>query len=120
MLFTTNGIEINTNLSENSFEQLQNGTYKIGLFSDNPGINNDDNNTYYQTVTDDQNEQKRVFKNKVTVNLLDGNRINAHIIHWHPSRECFCITTSPFWNQFDTNNYDENIPVCPSSKIEAF
>ena len=113
MLFTTNGKEIYTNLAEKSFEQLQNGTYKIGLFSDNPGINDKNNNTYYETITI-ENKQKRVFKNKVTVNLLDGNIINAHIIHWHQSREYFCITISPFWNQFDTNNYDDNIPVCPS------
>ena len=43
MRFTTNGIEVNTNLAEKSFEQLEMGIYKIGLFSDNPGINNEEN-----------------------------------------------------------------------------
>ena len=115
MLFTTNGIEINTNLAEKSFEQLQNGTFKIGIFNDNPGINNEDNDNFYTTET--YKKQKiRVFRNKVNVKLLDGNTMNAHIIHWHPSRQYFCITISPFWDQFDKINNQENIPKCPSSK----
>ena len=115
MRFTTNGIEIHTNLAEKSFEKLQNGTFKIGIFSNNPGINNEDNDNFYTTKTY-KKQQIRVFRNKVNVKLLDGNTVNAHIIHWHPSRKYFCITTSPFWDQFDKINNQENIPKCPSSK----
>ena len=115
MRFITNGIEINTNLAEKSFEQLQNGTYKIGVFSDNPGINNEDNDNFY-TTEKYKNKTFRTFRNKVKVKLLDGSIINAHIIHWHPSRKYFCITTSLFWDQFDKIDNQEDIPKCPSTQ----
>ena len=106
MIYKHDNYVIETNLAEKSYEQLINGTWKIGLISDNDLIENDDSN-YYEDYTvnlqnNKNNETKcRVLKNKVNVKLIDGSKINAHIIHWNPSNGYFCITLDSFWDQFD-------------------
>jgi len=91
-------------LAEESFENLINRIWKIGLIKDNPAITNVDNDTYYKSETIKMGETDkniRCFKNKVNVKLYDGSETHAHIIHWVKSQGWFCVTYSEFWDQFD-------------------
>ena len=104
MLFKQRGIELQTNLADKSYEKLISGEWKLGFISDNQGLNNKENDKYYQTVQVKdlgQDKNHRSFKNKVQVKLIDGSIVNQHIIHWVKSYGYFCVTTNSFWDQFD-------------------
>lgn len=103
MIFKFKKYEINTNLALKSYDYLVDGTWKIGLINDNKLIT-DETSNYYEDCKINLNNNEttyRTLKNKVNVKLIDGSRINAHIIHWNPSNGYFCITLSNFWDQFD-------------------
>ena len=105
MIFKQRGIEINTNLAGNSYEQLMSGCWQIGYISDNLGLDDKNNNNFYKTETKNnkifnEDNEHRCFKNKVHVKLLDGSTVNKHIIHWVKSNNYFCITNDLFWDQF--------------------
>lgn len=94
---------IETNLAGDCFYKLESGIWKLGLIEQNDGIT-DKNSTFYKKESSDNSEKNTEvtkFKNKVFVKLIDGERIYAHIIHWHPTDGYFCITTDEFWDQFD-------------------
>ena len=104
MIYKDENFKIQTNLVDSSFENLTNGTWKIGLIKDNPGITNEENDRYYKSENikiGETDENIRCFKNKVNVKLYDGTETHAHIIHWVKSMGWFCITYSKFWDQFD-------------------
>ena len=103
MIYKHNDYEIKTNLAEKCYEQLINGIWKIGLISQNNLIENDTSDYYEDCKINLHNNETtyRTLKNKVNVKLIDGSRINAHIIHWNPSNGYFCITLDSFWDRFD-------------------
>ncbi len=98
---------IETNIAGDDFIKLQEGKWEIGIFQDNPGLDNINNSDFYK---DDKNnngeksDKKRILKNKVNVKLIDGQTKYAHIIHWTLSdfkNRFFCIDNNSFWNQFE-------------------
>ena len=100
MIFEQRNKSINTNLNEQSFENLMTGKWQIGLISDNIGLKDINNDIYFKTVTL-KNREHRCLKNKVAVRLLDGSLVEKHIIHWVASQNYFCIDNDTFWDQFD-------------------
>ena len=104
MFFSDKNFKIETNLADSSFENLANGTWKICLIKDNPGIIDEENDKYYKLETikiGETDENIRCFKNKVNVKLYDNSETYAHIIHWVESKGWFCVTYSKFWDQFN-------------------
>ena len=93
-------VSINTNLSGSCYEKLINGIWKIGFFDDNMGIDDKNNDEFYQDVGD---KEKRHFKNKVNVVLADGSKVYQHICHWNSTDKYFCTTSESFWDQFEKN-----------------
>jgi hypothetical protein len=100
MIYSFNETNINTNLTGRSYQNLKNGIWKIGYISDNHGLENENDDKFYQTKKF-KNKDYRTFKNKVQVKLLDGTIVNKHIIHWVDSDNYFCVTNNNFWDQFD-------------------
>lgn len=100
MIFNYNSEEISTNLAGHSFEELQNGNWKLGLISDNVGLDNESSDFYKDHKCEMSDENRRVLKNKVTVKLIDNTIVTKHIIHWARSDNYFCITESNFWDRF--------------------
>ena len=102
MIYQYNNQSYNTNLAGNSYNNLQSGVWKLGLIEDNYNITNEDSDYYILKTIDNLGEkvEKKVFKNKVFVKLINGERVHAHIIHWCPRAGYFCITTDTFWDQF--------------------
>ena len=96
MRFVDNTFCFDTNLGGSCFDKLQAGTWKLGLFADNPGIENENSDTFYKDVTmlglaDDKTF--RCLKNKVCCVLYDKSTVEeAHIIHWHEGGGWFCIS----------------------------
>lgn len=101
MEFVDNAFRLQTNLAESTFASLQNGLWKIGRIEDNPGIEDESNDTFYETVKHPLDDTEyRCFKKKVPVVLYDNTNYMTHIIHWHKSGGWFCVSFSTFWDQF--------------------
>jgi len=100
MIFNYNSEEISTNLTGHSFEELQNGNWKLGLISDNVGLDNEYSDFYKDYKCEMSYEVRRVLKNKVTIKLIDNTIVTKHIIHWDLIDNYFCISESNFWDRF--------------------
>ena len=102
MIFNFEGKDINTNLAGDSYQKLIDGEWKLGLISDNHGL--DDKYSYYYqdytTKVGEEDNKGRIFKNKVQLKLIDNSIVTKHIIHWVPSEDYFCISEDSFWDQF--------------------
>lgn len=94
-------INLNTNLAGNCYEDLINGRWNIGFIDDNKGLEDPNNDEFYEKKNDKEGKN---FKNKVNVVLADGSKVYQHIIHWHESDGYFCTTSNSFWDQFETEN----------------
>ena len=97
---------LNINLADygSSFKKYLNGSYKLGLISDNPEMINQDSIHYEEVKIERDNVTKKCFKNKITVKLIDSNYLTAHLIHWVPSGGYFFVTQDTFWDKFDNKN----------------
>ena len=103
MKYNYNGREVDTNLGGYSFEKLKSGKWKLGFISDNNGLD-DKSSDYYMDFSKKLGEETvtgRIFKNKLTLKLIDNTIVNKHIIHWVPSGDYFCITEDTFWDKLD-------------------
>ena len=105
MIYKTQQGEVETNLRDHSYNELNTGVWELGFIRDNPGLSDTTNNSYYYDSKDDAHKgdakTHRSFKNKVKVQLSDGKTVEKHIIHWVKSKGYFCITNDKFWDQFD-------------------
>jgi hypothetical protein len=90
-----------TNLAPSCFGHIQTGAWKIGLFADNPRIEDETSDTFYMDAKGLDDQKYRCFKNKVPVTLYDKSQVDAHVIHWHKSGRWFCVTFDTFWEQFN-------------------
>jgi len=97
MEFVDNTFRFKTNLGDSCFDKLHTGVWKIGLFADNLGIDNENSDKFYEDVivgdkTKDAGDKTiRCFKNKVCCTLYDESIVDAHIIHWHKSGRWFSL-----------------------------
>ena len=61
-------------------------------FKNNPGINNENNEIYFETKTrngrDGQNKHHRVRRENITVTCEDGDRITGYITHLVEGYQC--------------------------------
>ena len=99
----TNGTTVNVNLTGTDYAKLKSGEWKIGWIADNAGINDESNDTFYETRKKEGYDGEtaiRCFKNKVPLKTEDGKTCLAHIIHWVPGKTegsapgFFCATSS--------------------------
>ena len=95
MLYKFKDKDIHTNLAGDSFNKLQKGDWKLGLFSSNERLS-DISGDFYEdsTLPGDENKTHRTLKNKTSLVLIDGSCVYKHIIHWNPSKDYFCVTTN--------------------------
>ena len=91
------------NLGGLDLERVEQGEFIVGAISDNPGLLNENNDTFYCTQEIPEMESKKMGKNtarclrqQVTLQVLDGKRITVHIIHWQPDQNLFCLDTHDF------------------------
>ena len=96
----SNGTTVNTNLSGIDYAKLESGEWKLGWVADNVGLDDETNDTFYETRKDGMGENTiRCFKDKLQLKMEDGTTFLAHIIHWVPGEVggtpgFFCATTS--------------------------
>ncbi|VVU95267.1 hypothetical protein CPAV1605_992 [seawater metagenome] len=99
MIYNFKDQNIPTNLAGDCINKLNSSFWQLGFISDNPGIDDINNDSYYVTKSKGSTDHK-IFKNKVKVKLINGRVVEKHIIHWVKTDGYFCISNDEFWDQF--------------------
>ena len=85
---TENGEEFVVNMVDNNIARLKNKGCKFCLMSDNPGIKDENNTTFYETKkipnlgTEGGETDNQCLKDDISVRCVSGNQVIGYIIHW--------------------------------------
>ena len=82
---TQNGKRYRVNIGTASIVNLQKNGARFCRIGDNPGIEDENNDTYYEAVKD---ESCRKLRDSITVMCEDGDEITGYVIHWVPDYSC--------------------------------
>ena len=85
---TKNGKRYKVNIGTASIVKLQNDGARFCRIRDNPGIKDENNDTYYETVNIEGESDRRKWRESITVECEDGDIITGYIIHWVDGFQC--------------------------------
>ena len=85
---TKNGKRYRLNIGAASIVNLQNGGARFCRIRDNPGIKDENNDIYYETVNKEGESGRRQRRESITVQCEDGDVITGYIIHWVDGFQC--------------------------------
>jgi len=85
---TKNGKRYKLNIGQDQIENLQNDGARFCRIRDNPGIEDENNDTYYEAVNKEGESGRRMKKKSITVECEDGDIITGYIIHWVDGFQC--------------------------------
>ena len=85
---TKNGKIYRLNIGTASIVKLQNDGARFCRIRDNPGIEDENNDTYYETVNKEGESGRRKWRESITVECEDGDIITGYIIHWVDGFQC--------------------------------
>ena len=92
-IWTTNaGNNYKVNIGQDQICKMKKAGARFCRFSDNPGINDENNEIYFETVTindcDGENKNHRKRREDITVTCEDGDRITGYITHLVEGYNC--------------------------------
>jgi hypothetical protein len=85
---TKNGKIYRLNIGTASIVKLQNDGARFCRIRDNPGIKDENNDTYFESVNNDERESGRRRREIITVQCEDGDVITGYIVHWVDGYQC--------------------------------
>ena len=85
---TKTGKRYRLNLGQDQIEKLQKNGARFCRIGHNPGIEDENNDTYYKAVNDEEDESYRKLRDHITVTCEDDDEITGYVIHWVGSYSC--------------------------------
>ena len=82
--YTDSGKKFKVNLDQNLIEAMKDEGACFCWFKDNPGINDENNETFYETKEDD-GEKTRVLRENIKVTAENGQilpTLSGYVSHW--------------------------------------
>ena len=79
---TNNGNEHNVNIEYSNLLAMKAKGARFCWFRDNPGINDKNNNTYYEDTKDDDGETRRTLRQGIKVCCEDGETLTGYVTHY--------------------------------------
>ena len=82
---TASGKKFKVNLDQDLIEAMKDEGACFCWFKDNPGINDENNETFYMTVKDDDDDDEtRVLREDITVTAENGQiqPFSGYVSHW--------------------------------------
>lgn len=91
--WTTNaGNNYKVNIRQDYISAMKAAGARFCWFKDNPGINNENNEIYFETITinndEDKDEEHRTRRENITVTCEDGDRITGYVTHLVAGYQC--------------------------------
>tara|TARA_B100000242_G_scaffold272119_1_gene224780 strand:+ start:122 stop:490 length:369 start_codon:yes stop_codon:yes gene_type:complete len=91
-IWTTNaGNNYKVNIGQDQICKMKEAGARFCRFSDNPGINDENNEIYFETKTvkiHGKDEEHRSRRQDITVTCEDGDRITGYITHLVEGYQC--------------------------------
>ena len=88
-IWTTNaGNNYKVNIGQDQICKMKAEGARFCRIRDNPGIKDENNDTYYEAVNKEGESGRRQWRERITVECEDGDIITGHIIHWVGGFEC--------------------------------
>lgn len=92
-IWTTNsGNNYKVNIRQDHISAMKEAGARFCWFKDNPGINDENNEIYFKTITindrDGENKNHRKRRQDITVTCEDGDRITGYITHLVEGYQC--------------------------------
>ena len=81
-IWTTNaGKSYKVNIRQDQINAMKAAGARFCWFRNNPGINNENNEIYYEDGKDEQGESHRILKQGITVTCENGDIITGYVSH---------------------------------------
>jgi len=88
-IWTTNaGKSYKVNIIQEQLNVMKKMGARFCWFRDNPGINNENNEIYYEEGKDGQGKSHRILKQGITVTCENGDRITGYVSHMVAGYSC--------------------------------
>ena len=88
-IWTTNaGKAYKVNIGQDQICKMKAAGARFCRIRDNPGIKDENNDTYYEDVNKEGESGRRKWRESITVQCEDGAIITGYIIHWVDGFEC--------------------------------
>ena len=91
-IWTTRRNSYKVNIGQDPICKMKAAGARFCWFKDNPGINDENNEIYFETKTKNdrigENKDSRVRRENITVTCEDGDRITGYITHLVEGYEC--------------------------------
>ena len=91
-IWTTNAGNYKVNIGQDQICKMKAAGARFCRIRDNPGIEDENNDTYYETITindhDGENKNHRKWRESITVECEDGDIITGYVIHWVDGFQC--------------------------------
>ena len=84
--YTDSGKKFKVNLDQNLIEAMKDEGACFCWFKDNPGINDENNETFYETKEED-GEKTRVLREGITVTAENKDELTGYISHWVENKD---------------------------------
>ena len=89
---TSAGNNYKVNIRQDHISAMKEAGARFCWFKDNPGINNENNEIYFETITindrDGENKNHRKRREDITVTCEDGDRITGYVTHLVAGYQC--------------------------------
>ena len=80
---TKSGERYLVNIEQALIESMKKKGARFCWFRDTPGINDAQNETFYMTKKDDEDEdESRVLREGITVTAENGDKVTGYVSHW--------------------------------------
>ena len=83
---TDSGKKFNVNLDQDLIKAMKDEGACFCWFKDNPGINDENNETFYMTEKD-ENDSSRVLREGITVTAENGVELTGYVSHWVENKD---------------------------------
>ena len=88
-IWTTNaGNTYKVNIGHDQICRMKAAGARFCRIRDNPGIKDENNDTYYENVNKEGESDRRKWRESITVECEDGDIITGYIIHWVDGYQC--------------------------------
>ena len=84
---TDSGKKFKVNLEQDLIEAMKDEGACFCWFKDNPGINDENNEIFYQAGKDDDGEKNRMLREGITVTAENGQQVTGYVSHWVENKD---------------------------------
>ena len=114
---TDSGKKFEVNLEQNLIKVMKDMGACFCWFKDTPGINDEQNETFYMTEKD-ENDSSRVLREDITVTAENGDKVTGYVSHWVENKHGETTATNiKEWFIFQPGTYPTGYIISSENEV---